>query len=122
GWGWVEALAQFHDVWVLTNADRRESLESCLAAHPLPHVHWIFQDIPPWLRPLTNREPNARIHYATWQWEAYQQALRLHREIGFDLVHHLTFVQYWTPSYLSLLPLPFVWGPLGGGESAPRSF
>src|SRR5205823_2050767 len=47
---------------------------------------------------------------------------RLHRQVRFDLVRHVTFVMYWMPSFLSLLPVPFIWGPVGGGESAPRSF
>jgi glycosyltransferase involved in cell wall biosynthesis len=37
-------------------------------------------------------------------------------------VHHVTFVNYWLPSFLALLPVTFVWGPVGGGESAPRAF
>ena len=32
------------------------------------------------------------------------------------------FVKYSSPSFLSLLPIPFVWGPVGGGESAPMTF
>jgi glycosyltransferase involved in cell wall biosynthesis len=42
--------------------------------------------------------------------------------VRFDLVHHVSFVNYWMPSLLSLLPVPFVWGPVGGGESSPGSF
>jgi glycosyltransferase involved in cell wall biosynthesis len=34
----------------------------------------------------------------------------------------VTFGKYWSPSFLSLLPIPFIWGPVGGGESAPRAF
>jgi glycosyltransferase involved in cell wall biosynthesis len=47
---------------------------------------------------------------------------RLHRRVGFDAVHHLTFGTYWLPSFLPLLSVPFVWGPVGGAESMPRSF
>jgi glycosyltransferase involved in cell wall biosynthesis len=46
----------------------------------------------------------------------------LHRQVGFQVVHHLTFVNYWLPTFLALLPVPFIWGPVGGAESAPRSF
>jgi glycosyltransferase involved in cell wall biosynthesis len=53
---------------------------------------------------------------------AYQQGRQLHKEVGFDIVHHISFGNYWLPSFLSFLPVPFLWGPLGGGESAPRSF
>jgi len=34
-------------------------------------------------------------------------------------VHHVTFVKYWMPSFLAMLNVPFVWGPVGGGESTP---
>jgi glycosyltransferase involved in cell wall biosynthesis len=34
----------------------------------------------------------------------------------------VTFVNYWMPSLVALLPIPFVWGPVGGGESAPAAF
>ena len=62
------------------------------------------------------------LYYYLWQMGIYFLAKRLHREVGFDLVHHVTFVNYWMPSFLALLPVPFVWGPVGGGESAPRAF
>ncbi|MGH9328221.1 MAG: glycosyltransferase family 4 protein, partial [Terriglobia bacterium] len=52
----------------------------------------------------------------------YFVARRLHGKVGFDLVHHVTLVNYWMPSFLALLPPPFVLGPVGGGESAPRPF
>jgi glycosyltransferase involved in cell wall biosynthesis len=38
------------------------------------------------------------------------------------VIHHVTFVKYSTPSFLSLLPVPFIWGPVGGAESAPGAF
>jgi glycosyltransferase involved in cell wall biosynthesis len=35
------------------------------------------------------------------------------------VVHHLTYGQYWTGSWMGRLGIPFVWGPVGGGETAP---
>src|ERR1700677_4079861 len=46
----------------------------------------------------------------------------MHKKIGFDIVHHATLGRYWSPSLISLLPVPFIWGPVGGGESAPPAF
>jgi glycosyltransferase involved in cell wall biosynthesis len=63
-----------------------------------------------------------QLHYYLWQIQAYFVAKKLHQEIGFDVAHHVTFVRYSSPSFLFLLPIPLVWGPVGGGESAPLAF
>jgi glycosyltransferase involved in cell wall biosynthesis len=57
-----------------------------------------------------------------WQVLAYVKARALHRQIRFDLAHHVTVGRYWTPSLLPFLGIPFVWGPVGGGESTPMAF
>jgi glycosyltransferase involved in cell wall biosynthesis len=62
------------------------------------------------------------LHYYLWQLKAYFVARELNQELNFDLVHHVTYVRYSSPSFLSLLPIPFIWGPVGGGESAPKAF
>lgn len=35
-------------------------------------------------------------------------------------MHHVTYCRYWNPSFIALLPVPFIWGPVGGGESTPK--
>ena len=45
-----------------------------------------------------------------------------HKEVGFDISHHVTFVKYWAPSCLAWLDILFIWGPVGGGESLPQGF
>jgi glycosyltransferase involved in cell wall biosynthesis len=40
----------------------------------------------------------------------------------FDLLHHLTMTGYREPGYLWSLPLPFVWGPIGGFVMMPWRF
>jgi len=121
GWNWVCQAARFHDVWAITREKNRAAIESSLATEPLPSVHWVYYD-PPGLARLGRKTPRGYDYYFLWQLGAYLVAKKLHREVGFDLVHHATLVNYWAPCFLSLLPLAFVWGPVGGGESAPRSF
>jgi glycosyltransferase involved in cell wall biosynthesis len=62
------------------------------------------------------------LYYYFWQVGAYFVVKRLHRVTNFEMIHHVTFAQYWIPSFLALLGVPFIWGPVGGGESAPRAF
>jgi glycosyltransferase involved in cell wall biosynthesis len=64
----------------------------------------------------------AQLHYPLWQLSLYFAAKKLHRRINFDIAHHVTWGRYWSPSLLSMLRIPFVWGPIGGGESTPNQF
>lgn len=122
GWNWVTQIAHHHEVWAMADKNRQHQIEAYLTSHPLANVHWIFHDIPGWLRPFSNLEPTAYIHYAAWQLGAYLRARQLHRDVHFDAVHHVTYVQYWSGSPLSRLPIPFLWGPVGGGDAAPKPF
>jgi glycosyltransferase involved in cell wall biosynthesis len=124
GWNVAQAVARHHEVWVLTRPDEsQDAIEAELAANPLPNLHFVYFTLPFWKDSLRWGQSGAmQLHYYLWQIQAYFIGRKLHREIGFDLIHHVTFVRYSSPSFLSLLPVPFIWGPVGGGESAPISF
>lgn len=122
GWNWVLQISRFHEVWVITRANNQERIEKAAATKPLPNVHWVYFDLPPWARFWKKGERGLRLYYYLWQIGAYFVARKLHRKVAFNVLHHVTFGQYWTPPFPALLPIPFIWGPVGGGESAPRSF
>lgn len=124
GWNIAREVAKYHETWVLTRPDESKHLiEAELARHPIPNLHFIYFTLPFWKDSLRWGQSGAmQLHYYLWQVQAYFVASRLHREIGFDIIHHVTFVKYSSPSFLALLPVSFVWGPVGGGESAPQSF
>lgn len=122
GWMWARQIARFHDVWVITRKNNREAIEASLEKEPLPNVHWMYFDLPLWARFWKKKQRGVHVYYFLWQIGVYFVGRRLHRHISLDLIHHVTFGQYWMPSFLALLPVPFVWGPVGGGESAPTSF
>ena len=124
GWNVAREVARSHEVWVLTRPDEsKEEIEAELAANPVPNLHFVYFTLPFWQNSMRLGQSGAmQIHYYLWQIQAYFVARKLHEEIGFDVAHHVTFVKYSAPSLLSLLPIPFVWGPVGGGESAPPMF
>lgn len=122
GWGVAREMARFHDVWVITRANNRTAIEAELARNPVPGLNFVYYDLPRWARFWKSGQRGVQLYYYLWQIGAYFVARNLHRRIGFDLIHHVTFVKYWSPSLLALLPVPFIWGPVGGGESAPRAF
>jgi len=122
GWNLALHMARYHDIWVLTRANNRPVIEAELESNPVPGLHFIYFDLPRWARFWKRGQRGVQLYYYLWQIGAYSAARKAHRRVGFDLVHHVTFVKYWAPSFLSLLEAPFIWGPVGGGESAPLKF
>jgi glycosyltransferase involved in cell wall biosynthesis len=124
GWNMADTLAQQHQVQVLTSATHRSGIEAELAQHPRPNLTFTYVD-PGWVHDWSGKrrfQPNVNFHYYLWQIQAYRVAKQLHAVKPFDLAHHVTYVRYYNPSFISRLPIPFVWGPVGGAETAPRSF
>jgi glycosyltransferase involved in cell wall biosynthesis len=121
GWNVVRELSKYHDIWVLTRENNRPAIEAELTKNSLP-INFIYCEPPRWVQLLNKKQRLVYLHYYLWQVQAYFVAQKLHREVDFDLVHHVTYVRHSTPSFLALLPIPFIWGPVGGGESAPKAF
>lgn len=125
GWHWaIETARLGHEVHVLTRANNAGALNQ--AANLLKmtglNLHFHFCDLPSSLIYFLKRAPGAPyVYYYLWQLLAASLAMKLHKRIAFELVHHITFGSVRLPSFMGRLKIPFVVGPLGGGESAPLS-
>lgn len=117
GWNLACSAARHHDVWVVTHTMHRSGIEAELRQRPVQNLHFVYYRLPNLggLR-LT---PGGQLYYYLWQLAIYPLVRRLHETVRFALTHHVTYVKYWQPSLLSRLPVPFVWGPVGGGEAFP---
>ncbi len=122
GWALVREMARFADVHVMTHTMNREGLEGFATAHDLGAIQFHFVELPRGLhRALRNRHYGSRFSYFLWQKKAGRIAARLHGDEGFDLFHQITFSNDWMPSFAGpALPIPFVWGPIGGGQRVPK--
>jgi glycosyltransferase involved in cell wall biosynthesis len=122
GWGLAQEMSKYHDVWVLTRANNRPAIEKALGGAPTMGLRFVYYDLPGWARWWKRRQRGVQLYYYLWQIAAYFVVRRLHRRVGFDLSHHVTFVKHWAPSFLAMLDIPFIWGPVGGGDSTPKAF
>jgi len=121
GWRLVNQIGRFHELWVITHRYNEPGVSAALTERPLPNVRFCFVDLSPAWKWLYRIEFGQRIYYFLWQIKAWRVARRLHREVHFDLAHHLTFGNDWIPSFIgAFLPVPFVWGPVGGGQRTPK--
>src|ERR1700761_8512691 len=122
GWSWALQLAKCHDVFVFTQTRFRGAIERSLSQSPNPRLTFVYFDLPSWALFWEKTRLGFESHQYLWQVLAYLKGRRMHKAVRFDIVHHVTLGRYWTPSLVSLLPVPFIWGPVGGGESTPASF
>ena len=116
GWGWTTNLAaRGIRVHVLTAERHREAIESELRERPLADVTVSF------VEPDFPGVPNTigGWHYFAWQFAAVKIARAIHREDPFDIAHHVTYGSVHVPSQLWRLKIPVVFGPVGGGQTAP---
>ena len=117
GWHWTGALAELgHEVTVLTVSRHREEL---LAKRP-DGVEFHFIDIP--------ASPVPRSAGALWSYDIYLRwqgaALRHIEEQArqYDVAHHVTYGGLHLGSELWRLPVPLLYGPVGGGQVAPAKY
>lgn len=117
GWSWSIALASAgHEVVVLTCSEGRPAIEQQLAGKD-QSPRFVYFDVP---KPLRWRQRGPlHAHAALWQWLAADFAKELHRVERFDCVHHVTYAGMRAPSFMGKLGIPFIFGPVGGGEYAP---
>jgi len=124
GKGWLLAQAlmrQGCEVTVLTcGSHHRAAIEAHLDACPSePRPTFLWHDVPGWPGPGYDQPRHIRQHYMLWQMTARAPVRRLLRQRRFDVIHHLTWTVLRWPSHLGGLGPRFVFGPVGGGESAP---
>jgi Glycosyltransferase len=117
GWRWAVELAKQHEVTVVTDMTRRVLVES-EGIHLPPNLQVVYFR-PAWLRGVPLNSTTAQLLYTAWQFALLGFARRLHRGQGFDLAIHCTYGVFRHPSFLGYLGIPFIFGPLGGGEDAP---
>ncbi|TLU65068.1 glycosyltransferase family 4 protein [Thalassotalea litorea] len=118
GWNWAKELGlKGHDVTVITRLNNKESIEQ---ASKLTNVKFIYYDLPELLKKWKKGNRGVHLYYFLWQLCIYKIAKKLVVEEQYDVIHHVTFVSIRQPSFLGALNVPFVFGPVAGGESIPK--
>jgi glycosyltransferase involved in cell wall biosynthesis len=115
------AAASEHDVCVLTASQSIPAIERALRSDPRGE-RIRLEGIPFDIDTETIIHDNKlgfHWRYDEWQRQVAERALRLEREVGFDVVHHVTLATYWVRAGVAAVSKPLVWGPVGGGVDPP---
>jgi glycosyltransferase involved in cell wall biosynthesis len=124
GWTAVCRMARSHDVCVLTDIHNRPGWDKGADEGIIPsNVQVRF------LRDRSACSGNRLIahlqswlNYASFNRQVLAAAQAWHTEAGFDLCHQVTIAGWRMPSPLWQLPIPFIWGPIGGAGFIPPEF
>jgi len=119
--GWQRVLhmtGASDEIWVLTRANNQVVIEADSLSHSR-EIHFVYCDLPAWARKLKRNKWFLPIYFFLWQIEAYRQAARCHLNTPFDRVYHVTITSIRYGSFMGRLGIPFIIGPIGGGERAP---
>lgn len=122
GWNWPYHLAELgHKVTVLTPSHGREAVEPALSAERLSNLSFVYVPVRRWPLRL-GWSVGSALQYLIWQWQAAATAARLDHDEDFDVLHHVSFGSLLGGSFLWRLGKPLVFGPVGGGQTAPDAF
>ena len=126
-WAFVSEMARHQPVWVIVHDDNRPGLDAFLKNNATPHpIHVTYVKLPAafgWMRHASYAIQN--VHYYFWQLAAARAARRLHDEVTFDVVQHVSWSRWWMPSAGATLArrgVRFIFGPCVGGETVPTNF
>ena len=124
GWAWALGMAKRHETWALTRANNRDAIEAELDRLAVPEnerPHFVWLDLPRWVRWLKRRGiVPVGLYYLLWQFAARRAWDRT--GIRVDMIHHVTFCSYVVPGVWWHRREKVVLGPLGGTAVCARPF
>lgn len=121
GWRMVNALAERHEVRVITRSNLRPVHDASFAQSPKPAgLTFEYFDLPWIFRFYKKGKRFYLVYYYLWQIGVGFRARHILRQHKADVLHHLIGGMDWMPAGLALCPGPFVWGPVGSENTHPE--
>jgi glycosyltransferase involved in cell wall biosynthesis len=123
-WAWAWSLSEDHEVHILTFPEFKSEVEEYLKYNNRPnlHIHWVVHPLDNWNRNKGTKGLSIKIHYVLWQIQCLKYATKLCNSVSFDVCHHMSWSTISSPPSLWRLPVPFIWGPVGGGMITAREY
>lgn len=123
GWDAALAISENHECHVVTHSSNRNAIKRKQTEWTATHIkfHYFGKEFT-WHPSRFIARIQSWLIFRKWQSLLLPFAHDLHRRHGFDVTHHVTYVTWRVASPLWQLPVPFVWGPIGGTSSLPREF
>ena len=123
GWQMVNEIAKAmpdDNIFAITKKNNKDAIEK--EGYP-KNIKFFYYQAPKWLTFWKKGGRGIRTYYYLWLIGA---ALFMKKQkIQFDIIHHITFVNDWLPSFFYLLKNKtnkFIWGPIGSNDPINYKF
>jgi len=126
GWNWISGLAEYHNLFVITEGEWKKEIEKAVEIHPFKNrLHFYYIPVSSRVRRMCWNQGDWRfyLYYRKWQ----KKALALAREIcineHIDITHQLNMCGFREPGDLwRINGVKHVWGPIGNMGHTPVDF
>ena len=122
GWNWVLQMAKNNELHIITRKNDREKIEKNIPEELKDNLNFYYYDTCKLLQKVKKKEKRLYIYYFFWQIGIIKIIKKLKKKIKFDYSMHLTFGSLWMPTFLPFFDIPFIWGPIGGGDGVPKAY
>lgn len=124
GWRAVLRIAKYHDVHVITQEMNRPYWNQAATQGIVPeNVQVRYLDCGgAWHKNRMIARIQSWTRYLKFSKSVLAEATAWHNQEPADLVHQITYATWRVPSQLWKMPIPFVWGPVGGTAVFPKQF
>lgn len=128
-WNWVENLARYCELHVITEGEFRDRIEVVVPALPQGrNMHFYYNPVDDDVRKMCWNQGDWRFYkyYRQWQWKTYLIAKDICETEHIDVLHQLNMIGFREPGYLWRLSkesgVPFVWGPVDAKDKFPVAY
>jgi glycosyltransferase involved in cell wall biosynthesis len=119
-WNFAVELSKNNKVYVVTRARSKAEIEAELQIAGLyERIKVYYYDIPRINKLYKSATISEHLYYSLWQLVLPFIANNILEKNKIDIIHHITLGAFRIPSLLCFYKLPFIFGPVGGGESFP---
>jgi glycosyltransferase involved in cell wall biosynthesis len=123
GWNWVLEMSKYFELWVLTRKSNQNTIEAWIEDNrQYEGIHFIYFDLPYYLRFWKKGMRGVRTYYNIWQWTSNRLVRKVMQEYEIPIFHHITYGNVlWSVSKYGQRQF-FIWGPVGGLETITSEF
>lgn len=128
-WNWVSNLARFCELYIITEGEFREKIETVVPTlEQGGNMHFYYNPVSEEIRKMCWNQGDWRFYkyYREWQWKTYLLAKDICQKEHIDILHQLNMIGFREPGYLWQLSkengVPFVWGPVDAKDKFPVAY